>query len=554
MGKKLTCAKKLSIAVFLAILCAMSTVHPERGWASASVPMMSITPGDKAQDPFLKLISLDLRDMDIIDVLKFIALKGKLNLAISKAISGRVTLTMKDVTIGDALDIILRANNLAFNRRDNIIYVMTGEEYLNLYGKKYNDRTEVRIVSLKYAKPSYALTALDSLKSSVGKVVIDEDTGSMVMIDTSDNLKRMMDTLNQMDRKIETHNYKLQYAVAKDIAAQLKTRLDAKAVGSIQADDRSNQLILTAFPERLSEVEKIIKELDVPTKAVLIDVRILQILLNPQSDYGINWSNPIPGENGNPANFNMPMSFPISTNISGAGTVGSIAYKSLNANALQAQLSALKQVTDTKVIARPRLMVTNNQEANIHIGDTIPYVTSTTTGTGDTATVSEQINFIDVGIKLKVTPSINDDGYVTMKIRPEISSRTKDVLTPQKASIPQVNTTFVETTAIVKDGNTVIIGGLKQLTNQYSKQGMPFLMDIPVAGYLFKNQSKNLQDTEIAIFLTPHIVDNSRDFVDEQGKPQPDKTYSHNEDASNAFSSKDDENRENFSKTKNRGA
>ena len=224
-------------------------------------------------------------------------------------------------------------------------------------------------------------------------------------------------------------------------------------------------------------------------------------------------------------NVGVQQSFPISSTISALGTVGSITYGKLDPDFLQLEISALKQVISSRVIARPRLMVTNNQEANIHIGDTIPYVTSTTTGTGDTATVSEQINFIDVGIKLKVTPTIKDDGYVTMKIRPEISSRTKDVETPKKALIPQVNTTYVETNAIVQDGCTVIIGGLKQLTNKTSKSGLPYLMDVPIVGNAFKNSSKDFNDTEMVIFLTPHIISGKHDALENQDEIHQDKNY-----------------------------
>lgn len=482
---------------------------------------------DTPDDPLMKSVSLDLRDMDIVDVLKFLSLKGNFNIAISKSIAGRVTLVMKEVLIGDALDIILRSNNLAYQRTNSIIYVMTAEEYLNTYGRKFSDATDVKIVNLKYAKPSYVLAALDNIKSNVGKIVIDEDTGSVVLIDTPENLEKMISVLRRMDLKIVTKTYKLQYAAAKDIAAQLKQRLDAKSVGSIQADERSNQLILSAFPERLKEAEKIIRELDAPTKAVLIEVRILQLILNPKLDYGIDWSNPFGNrDNRYWRNLDVKSNFPISSSVSSIGTLGSITYGALDPSLLQLEISALKQVLNTRVVARPRLMVVNNNEANIHIGDTIPYVTSTTTGTGDTATVSEQINFIDVGLKLKVKPTINDDGIVTMTIRPEISSRTRDVETPQGALIPQVNTTFVETTAIVQDGHTVIIGGLKQLTNKSNKGGVPGLMDIPVAGGLFKNESKDVMDTEIVIFLTPHIITPDHDQLrEDRSQTHPDHAY-----------------------------
>ncbi len=511
--------------VFAAALIALSASFCPAVFAEP----VTIAPGQPAAvaDPFSTSVSLDLRDMDIVDVLKFLSLKGHFNVAISKNIQGRVTLVMKEVKIGDALDIILRANDLAYNRVNNIVYVMTAEEYLNTYGKKFNDKTEVKIMNLKYAKPSYVLAALDSLKSNVGKIVIDEDTGSVVLIDTHDNLQKMIETIEQMDGKSETKTFKLQYAVAKDIAAQLKLKLDAKAVGSIQADDRSNQLIISALPDRLKEIEVLVADLDVPTKAVLIEVRILQISLNPKFDFGINWSNPLGNiQNKYVNNLNTKQNFPISSTLSAIGTLGSVTYGKLDPDLLQLEISALKQVTNSRIIARPRLMVTNNEEANIHIGDTIPYVTSTTTGSGDTATVSEQINFIDVGIKLKVKPTINDDGFVTMQIRPEISSRVKDVQTPKGALIPQVNTTFVETNVIVRDENTVIIGGLKQLTNKNSKSGLPYLMDMPVAGNLFKNKSHDILDTEIVIFLTPHIVKGDYDVLDDKDTVRPDEPYS----------------------------
>lgn len=459
---------------------------------------------------FTQSVSLDLRDMDIVDVLKFLSLKGQFNIAVSKAIAGRITLVMKEVTIGDALDIILRANNLAYNRLRNVVYIMTAEEYFNVYGKKFNDLTEVQIINLKYAKPSYVLAALDSLKSNVGKIVIDEDTGSVVLIDTKENLEKMVNTIREIDKRVETKTYKLQYALAKDVAAQLKARLDAKSVGMIQADERSNQLIISALPDRMDEVQMLIKELDAATKAVRVDMRILQLTLNPKllEDRGINWSNPF----GNMPRYlkamNVVQSFPItSTDITANTGLGSVTYGKQDPELLQLEISALRQVTTTRVIASPRIVAVNNQEANIHIGDTIPYVTTTTTGSGDTATVSESVNFIDVGIKIKLTPIINDDGYITMKIKPEISSKTGVVYTPKyKAEIPKINTTSVETNVIIKDENTVIIGGLKQIQNSSEKKGLPHLMDVPMLGQLFRHDSTSLSDTEIVIIVTPHIV------------------------------------------------
>lgn len=483
-------------------------------------------PSVSLEQALARKISLDLRDMDIVDVLKFLSMKGDFNLAMDNRISGRVTLIMKSVSIIDALEVVLKTNRLAYQPIGDIVYVMTEEDYLSTFGKKFSDVTQVRIVNLKYAKPSYVLAALDSLKSNLGKIVIDEDSGSVVVVDTPQNLDLILRTIDQIDRARDSKVYQLQHAKAADIAAALKTRLDAKALGSVQADERSNQLLISGSQERINEVTRILKDLDKPTKAVLVEVRILQLILNPEYHYGINWSNPFGRSgSGTARDFNISQAFPIAAAATTTGALTAVSYGLTDPSLLQVQIQALEQVQDTRTIASPRLMVTNNEEAQIHIGDTIPYVTSTTTGTGDTATVSEEINFIDVGIKLNVTPTINEEGWVLLKIRPEISSQTDTIETPQGAQIPQINTTFVESTILVKDGYTVIIGGLKQLVNTDTDRGVPGLSKLPLLGKLFKSKSKTLEDTEIAIFLTPHIVTGDKSNADQHQPIQPDKNY-----------------------------
>ncbi|MFH1768721.1 MAG: secretin N-terminal domain-containing protein [Candidatus Omnitrophota bacterium] len=465
---------------------------------------------------FNKKISLDLRDMNAVDVYKFLAFKGDFNISISKDITGRVTLFLKEVSIKDAMDIISIANRLAYRVvGEDIVHIMSEAEYLSLYGKKFSDKREVKIIYLKYAKPAYILEALKNLKSEIGKVVIDEDTGSLVMIDTNEHIAIMEDSIRKMDHQLEMKVYDLKYAKAEDVSIQLKQKLDNKAVGSVQADARSNQLIVRAFPERLKEVEEIIRALDKKTKAVLIEARILKIILNPQWDRGIDWESIFRGIK----NFNLVGSFPISSSISTAaalGTVGKIAFGDLNEDNFTTELKILKQVAETKVLANPSILVTNNEEARIHIGDKLAFVTTTTIGTGESQQVNEEIHYIDVGVQFKVTPTINEDGFITMKIQPEISSKSGELETPQGAKVPLINTTMVESTVIIRDGNTIIIGGLRQDELIKVKKGIPMLMDMPLVGGVFSNSSKEKTQTEIAILLTPHIISGEENFADQK--------------------------------------
>jgi len=474
-----------------------------------------------------KTIFLDLRDINVVDVLKFLALEGNLNIVTSKNVQGRSTLVLKNVTIRDALDIIVISNQLAYEIRNEIIYVMTEEEYRQVYGESYNNKRKILTRNLHYAKPSYVMTTLQSVQSSVGKVIIDEETGSVIMIDTPEKLKEMDKLIDDMEQKLETKVVRLQYADAKDVEVQMKSKLDAKSVGSIYGDSRSNQLVVTAYPGRLEEVLPLIKSLDVKQKGILLEVRILQVLVNPKYDYGIDWEKAFwKNKHKSLQNLDFRGAFPISSSVSTAtnlGTVGKIGVGKITQDDFEVAIKMLKQVDKTNVLANPRLMVMDRQEAKINIGDKIPYIQTTTTGTGNNVSISEEIKWVDVGLQLMVTPVINDDGFVTMKIRPEISARTGTLVSPNKNEIPIVNTTFVESNVIVKDGVTVILGGLRRHDLTEKRMGLPFLMDIPFLGEFFKSRSESIKITEIVILITPKLVSGGDVITGEALKIKPSK-------------------------------
>jgi type IV pilus assembly protein PilQ len=456
-------------------------------------------------------ISLDLRDMDVVDVYKFLAMRGGFNASISKEIAGRVTLYLRNVSIQDALEIISIANNLAYKViGGNTVYIMTEAEYQRVYGAQFGDKKTVKILRLNYIKPSYALEALRNLKTDIGRIVIDEDTGSVVMIDTPGNIKRMEDVISGIDMPLEFFVFDLKYADANDVASKLREKLDNMAVGSVQADTRSNQLMVRAFPGRMKEVTELIRALDTKTKAVLIEVRILKVTLRPGFDMGIDWKVMFKQLN----NLALAGSFAISDPLRKTTAIAQIAQGNMGFSDFAFDLKMLKEVASSKVIANPRLMVTNNEEARIHIGDKLAYVTTTTIGTGDSQRVNEEIHYIDVGVKFVVTPTINDDGFITMKIKPEISSKSGELETPQNAKVPLINLTELETNIIVKDGNTIIIAGLRQDEATDGKSGVPWLMDIPYIGRAFSDVSKRGTITEIILLLTPHIVTGEENYVD----------------------------------------
>ncbi len=518
----------LSLAtLFLAFVCLVS-------FAQAEDPKPLVI--DKDTESILKRmernISLDVRDMNIVDVIKFLADKnnGDFNVVISPTVQGRVTVLLKSVNIKDALDIVVISNQLAYKISNNIVQIMTSAEYESMFGKKFNDKTQVSIVHLQYSKPSYVLAALDSIKSNIGKIIIDEDTGSIVLIDTPEVIAEMKEAIKKIEKPLETFVYPLQFAEAEVIADKLRARIDAKAVGSVTADERTNRIIVRAYPDRLKEVKQILKELDSPTKEVLVSARILQITLNPQYDMGIDWQLDFKDSNDDElSKLGFTQSFLDYAGLSSSSNLfkyySQIAVGNFDRDMFEAKIRALKQVSDTKILSNPQILVTEGDEARIHIGDTVPYIVSTTSGTGDNAITSEDVRFVDVGLKLNVAPKINDDGWVTMKLKPEISSVTRTVES-EGGGIPQVNKTELETTVMVKDRNTIVMGGLKKDDKSHTKRGIPVLMDLPYFGFMFGTTSDNLTRTEIVIFITPTIIKGHEDYAQIKGTIKPFKSYS----------------------------
>ncbi len=494
----------------LAVTIAVSLPMAPSAFPEDKEPQSLAFAAKAPQSGLEKMIFLDLRDINVIDVFKFIAVQGGLNIVTSRNVQGRSTLLLKNVKIKDALDILVISNQLAYEIRNGIIYIMTEDEYALTHGKTFNDNKKISIRTLKVAKPSYVLATLQSVQSAIGKVIIDEDAGTVVMIDIPEKLMQMNNIIDQVENNIPTQVIKLQFAKAEDVAAQLKPQIDGKGVGTVAADTRSNQIIISAYPERMDQAVELVKALDRQTRAVMVETRILQLTLNPKYSWGIDWQKVFRRLD----NSSVESSFPMAATTSALGKYGRIMVGNFSTTEIAAELQAVKEIEDTKLLANPRVMILDREEAKINIGDRIPYVVTTSTGTGNNVSVSEDIRFIDIGLVLVVTPVINDKGFVTMKIRPEISSQIGELITPTNNVIPKVNTTFVESTVIIQDGNSVILGGLIRDEQTIKNQGLPYLMDIPVLGHMFKARNESFKKTEIAVIITPRIVTGEEDYLD----------------------------------------
>lgn len=475
-------------------------------------------------------VSLDLRNIDVNDALRFIAQKGALNMAISKSVTGRVQLLLNNVPVKDILDLILITNGLAYDKVGDVYNIMTETEYKDRYGRKFSDARQVRFFKLKYAIPEQAFALFEALKSEIGRLLVDPESGTVLVMDAPVNIGRMEQALAALEQKKSIKVYSLRYAKAADVETRLKGRLDSKKAGTITADERTNQVIVETLPDRMKEIDEMIRSLDQKTKEVLIDAKIISVTLDNTDTREIKWEGiftkaGIYGSHfiGNHGLNNLARSGTsfsddfISITPTTRPSPGvknyfteNLTFGFLDQNdGFEGLLNFLKTIGETKILSNPRISAVNNQEAKIHVGTKDAYVTSTTTSSGSgTSTVSEAVTFIDVGIQLSVTPTINEDGFVTMKVKPEISSapEANRLQTAQGNSIPIVDSSLVETTVMVKDGVTIVMGGLRKDEKSETVHKVPFLGDLPVIGLPFNSKTTTVNHVELLIILTPHII------------------------------------------------
>lgn len=537
---------RIFLAVSISVFCGVPA--PAQEGAALSLPA----------GPVVAL--LDVRDLDVKDAVRLIARESGLNIVAGDGVQGRVTVHLENVPAREALATVLQMTQAAFEEDAGVIRVVSAQEYQDKYGRPFSRRLGSRLFRLQGMKAATAAALLERLRNQFGKVVADEVSGTVFVEDAPSRLAEMEAYLREVDQPLTTRAFQLEhleaetaagrltgllttgvgsvvadkqankllvtdsagrmaalerflketdvprqprvitlsYARAEEVAALVRPQLTAGA-GSLEIDKRANQLIVIDTAARVQELAEVISQLDRREQEVLIEARIVQVALDDALRMGIDWDAVVKRAHG--------LEMKASLGGVGAGPKSALSIGTLSGDNYHAVVEALGSVNRSHVLSSPRIAVLNNHEAKILVGSTRPYVTSTTTtSSAGPVTVSEEVKFIDVGVKLLVTPVIHPDGFVTMKIRPEVSSAVNSIRTGQNNVVPVVDTSEVETTVRVQDGVTVVIGGLIREERAGADYKVPLLGDIPLVGYAFRNQARTQSRNEIVIFLTPRIM------------------------------------------------
>ena len=369
-------------------------------------------------------------------------------------------------------------------------------------------------------------------------MVSDERTNSLIVLAKEDEIKRLRDLIALLDQEAprgqgKIRVYYLENAVAEDLAKVLKdvpVKDDKKAAAGapaegvtlsgevkITADQATNSLIIIAAKEDYDLLEDIIAKLDIPRSMVYIECLIMEVNVNKEFGLGVQWNafgkTDIGNKNGVfGGGFGSPDPTALTT-LDGTGAFGifgeTLTIAGQSFPSLAAVIEAYRNDKDVHILSTPQILTTDNQEAKIYIGKNVPFQTRQET-TSTTNIDYSSYEYKDVGTTLKITPRINQERLVRLDISQEVTKLESNVADYRPTTLKRT----IDTTVIVQDGQTVVIGGLIDESISLTEKKMPGLGDIPILGWLFKSRGRGNEKTNLFVFITPRVIKNPGEAAD----------------------------------------
>ena len=412
-------------------------------------------------------ITLDFHDIDVRNLLRLLADVSKKNIVVADDVQGKITVALRNVPWDQALDIVLVSKGLGKQEVGNVIRIA-----------KYDVIAKEEAAKLEAAKNRQILLPL--------KVRI----------------------------------IPVNFSTAANLSAKVKDVLTDR--GTVTVDERTNVLIVKDTQEALARAEGLVRNLDTETPGVLIESRIVEAASNFTQALGVQWGgnfgfSPATGNGlpvafpnvmtgtgasgqtpnqGNQATPNYAVNLPAPIGQGSGGGIGLVFGSANGAFNLNLRLTALERKGVIKTISAPKVATLDNQEATISQGQSIPFSQVSASGVNTT--------FVEALLELKVTPHVTADGSILMKIK-ATNNKPDPSLTGANGQ-PSITKRQAETTVLVKDGDTTVIGGIYTRSTASTVSSVPFLGDIPILGFFFKSKAENDDHTELLIFITPRVL------------------------------------------------
>jgi len=386
-------------------------------------------PPDMSMAAGPRTVNLDVKNADILDVLKLLANESGQNIVATQNVKGTVTLSLHDVPLSTALDLIVRTNGLDYRKMGNIYVVGTSDDLNREFGSAGQESTQTVAFPIKYATPA-------------------------------------------------------------DLAKQLAGVIPPS---SFTIDPRTDTVIVSGTPSIIQSARNFLALVDVPAPQVVFEVKVLDITHNANANVGVDFNGSSPLDL-----FENCFACPPGTVVPVQTFSGNpIAPQPFTRNALfiGATLNYLITHQEAQLLANPRVAALDNQQANLLVGQTYPLVYySPQSG-------QFQAQYIDIGVKLIITPVVNTDGYITTTMHVE-----RSFITGLVQQFPILDNRKVDSILRVKDGDTIVLGGLLDDESTVSVDKVPLLGDIPILGAFFKNVKRTKTHQEVVFLITPHIT------------------------------------------------
>jgi general secretion pathway protein D len=359
------------------------------------------------------------------------------------------------------------------------------------------DGLRTYVIALKYA-------SADEMAGVLGQLygVATGAQGRSASLDDQ-SLSRSLSTFRQRDADA----FRVRNERVPDAAPVSAPRDSSRARGSlvgqttVVASATENALVLRTAPGNIGLLRETIDSLDRRPVQVLLEVTVAEVVLGRGLEYGVDWS--AAGRDGGVQFGDPARATPDTSSFSTADAVRDAVVRATRLGNIdvRAVLRALASTSKVNVLSTPEVLATNNREARILVGSKFPFIASQRFDIG----VDRAVQYENVGTQLTIIPTVNSDGYVTVQLLQEVSTVTNQVVQPA-FNAPVISTREAATRATVRDGQTMVIGGLIGTSTEVSNSGVPFLKDIPLLGYLFRRESRTTQRTELAIFVTPYVI------------------------------------------------
>lgn len=512
------CAVSILVFTFLAVAFAQDIQAPQEPSAvsmgKSDGNNEGVIPEEKAAEASAGVpnVTLDFKEADIRNVLRIISLKSGVNIVPGPEVTGVVTIKLDDVPWQEALDAIVKTYGFGYVKKGSIIIVaplakLAEQQKLEAEFSQTQE-TETRVFHLSYLDATDVANTLSSLKSERGKITVLKSTGQAGW----------------------------QFGTVDD-----QSKRERIKEGQVS---RSKLLLVSDIRPVLDKMEEIIHQIDIMPQQILLETRIMEVNLDKLRDVGFDWgtgtagaesstmslvsASTTPGADGTrtaDAQFAShllgsemaPSVFgPKSSTISGAEPYNlglELLYKKLTGTQFEAILHALEEDVHTNTLSAPRILTLNNQEAAILVGTKYPFLKadqSTTTSGGVVYNYSLD-TYRDIGIQLNVVPQISGEEYINLIVHPAVTSFTETVKAKDSngvtlAEYPIIITREADTQVLMRNGETVVIGGLLKDIQREGRQGVPILGNIPLLGWLFQRKTTDTEKVDLIISITAKIV------------------------------------------------